>query len=333
MMRSQLPGLQMAGLSLATMFFCVTWASAQFPPPPPDPNDLKITTHVEMVLLDVSVKGKEGGFVSDLQKDNFQIRENGKVQTVASFNSKDIPVTVCLVMDNSLSMRAKRPEVVTAALTFVKESHPQDEMCVVNFNDTVSMGLPEGTEFTDDVPVLRNALLKNPVQGRTALYDAIEVAMNQLEKGRRDKKTLVVISDGGDNASDHKIDDVLHRLEENSVTVYTVGIYSPGDKDANPGVLKRIANLTGGLYFFPEKLDDLVAVCTKIAKDIRNRYTIGYVPDDRNFDGKLRKISVTATGESGAKLAVRTRASYLARTRKDVAPPATTASTPPSTQR
>lgn len=288
---------------------------AQFPPPPPDPNDFKISSDVELVLLDVSVKGKDGGFVSNLNKEQFQIRENGRPQSISSFSHQDIPVTVGLVVDNSGSMRDKRAEVVTAALTFIKESHPQDEVYIVNFNDRVSMGLPDGMDFSDDAGVLRSALLSNPVQGRTALYDAVNKALDHLDKGRRDKKTLVVISDGGDNASDATLKGIMERLQSTPVTVYTVGIYSPDEKEKNPAVLKQMAQLTGGEAYIPDRPSELVSVCTKIAKDIRNRYTLGYVPDNRNFDDTVRKIEVVATDGTGAKLKVHARSSYRARSR------------------
>lgn len=329
------PRSHVLGLPLLAVLLTASPGWAQFPPPPPDPNDFKISSDVELVLLDVSVKGKDGGFVSGLTKEQFQVRENGRPQTITSFAHQDIPVTVGLVVDNSGSMRDKRPEVVTAALTFVKESRHDDEIYVVNFNDRVSMGLPDGMDFSDDSGVLRNALLTNPVQGRTALYDAINKALNHLEKGRRDKKTLVVISDGGDNASEAGLADIMARLQSTPVTVYTVGIYSPDDKEKNPGVLKQIARLTGGEAYIPDRLEDLVSVCTKIAKDIRNRYTVGYVPDNRNFDDKVRKIEVIATDGSGAKLKAHTRASYTARSRKQssnstgAAPEATTAQSRP----
>jgi VWFA-related protein len=282
-----------------------------YPGPVNDPDAYKISSTVEMVLLDVSVKDSKGGFVSGLSKEQFHVMDNGKPQEIKTFEAGDIPVTVGLVVDNSGSMRPKRADVVTSALTFVQQSNPKDEMFVVNFNDSVKMGLPRSLNFSDDHTQLRNALLSNPTQGRTALNDALKVALLHLEKGRRDKKTLVLISDGGDNASDTTQGDAIRLAEESRATVYTIGIFDTGDRDKNPGFLKHLAAVTGGEAFFPESLNGLVGVCEKIAKDIRNRYSIGYLPSERATDAKPRKIRVTAsTGDKG-RLIVRTRTEYI----------------------
>jgi VWFA-related protein len=278
----------------------------------PGDEEFKIKTDVELVLLDVSVKDSQGGFVSGLQKENFRVFDDNVPQDLTVFQSMDVPVTVGLVVDNSGSVRPKKPEIVTAALTFVRESNPQDEMFVVNFNDTVRKGLPEGVDFTDDHKVLRDALLLNPAQGRTALYDGLKAALEHLKKGRLAKKTLVLISDGGDNMSDISKEEILNLIEESLATIYTVGVYNPDDKDKNPGFLKQIAEISGGEYYRPPDITHLVSVCEKIAKDIRNRYTLGYSPKNVNFDGKIRELKVLATRPDGKKLEVRTRDQYVA---------------------
>ena len=282
------------------------------PPPPPAPDAFAISSDVDVVLLDVSVKDSRGGFASGLEKDHFRVLENNREQKISVFSAQDIPVTVGLVVDNSGSVRPKRPEIVTAALTFVTQSHPQDEVFVVNFNDQVSFGLPADVKFTDNLQLLRTALLNNAARGRTALYDALKQALDHVQDGRRDKKTLVLISDGGDNASDTTEDEIFRLAEESLVTIYTIGIFNPDDKDKNPGFLKRLAAITGGEAFMPGEISQLVPVCEKIAKDIRNRYTIGYTPDDRNFDGKVRKLKVLAAAPDRGKLSVRTRTHYVA---------------------
>lgn len=277
-----------------------------------DAPEFRISSDVELVLLDVSVKKEDGGFASGLTKEQFQVLENGKPQEIRIFTAQDIPVTVGLVVDNSASMRNKRTETVTAALTFAQESHPQDEIFVINFNDTVRIGLPDGMTFTDDIPTIRAALVGNPVEGRTALYDALAQSLKHLDDGRRDKKTLVLISDGGDNASSIDKETILQMAKQSLATIYAVGIYDPLAKDKDPGFLKEIAKITGGEVFFPNRPEQLVEVCRSIAKDIRNRYTLAYAPADRHYDGKVRKLQVTATAPELGKLKVRTRTGYLA---------------------
>jgi VWFA-related protein len=215
-------------------------------------------------------------------------------------------------VDNSGSVRPKKAEIVTAALTFVTQSNPKDEMFVVNFNDRVLMGLPDEMQFTDNRNLLRQALLTNPAQGRTALYDGLKTALGHLDKGRLDKKTLVLISDGGDNMSQTTKDEIFKLAEQSLATIYTVGIFNPDDKDKNPGFLKDLAELTGGEAYMPENINHLVGVCEKVARDIRNRYTLGFAPDRSSFDGKKRKIKIEALAEDGRKYEARSRTHYIA---------------------
>src|ERR1022692_4758437 len=191
---------------------------AQNIPSPPDSNGLTISTEVKLVILDISVKYAKGGYVSGLTQDNFHVYDNGKLQAIKHFSHEDVPVTVGLVMDSSGSMRAKRPEVITAALTFIRASNPHDEAFVVNVNDKVRPGLPADVSFTDNPQTLFTALWKGDPQGRTALYGALAYSLDHLEKGRMDKKTLVVISDGGDNASKMKLPELLVRAQESGAT-------------------------------------------------------------------------------------------------------------------
>lgn len=284
------------------------------PSPPAEQEEFRITTHSDLVLLDVSVKDPAGGFVTGLTKDQFKIYDNGREQNITTFEAGDIPVTVGLVVDNSGSMRHKKAEVVTAALTFVTESNPKDEMFVVNFNDRARLGLPPSTTFTDNGELLRTALLSNKVEGRTALNDALKLGFAQLEKGVEAKKTLVLISDGGDNASELSTSDVFRLAEQSRATIYSIGIFDPEDHDKNPGFLKKISTLTGGECFLPKELTEMVGVCRKIAKDIRNRYAIGFIPSSEGLNGGVHKLKVVATAPDRGKLIVRTRTHYLAAT-------------------
>jgi Ca-activated chloride channel family protein len=273
-------------------------------------QDFTIRTTSRLVLLDVSVKDSEGGFVSDLTRDNFKVFENGKLQEISQFANADIPVTVGLVVDESGSMRPKKAQVVTAAVAFIQASNPQDEIFVINFNERPRRGLPDIVPFTDDVNMLRAALWNGIPEGRTALYDAIEMALHQLEMGRRDKKTLVIISDGGDNISTHKFPEVMHDVLASLATIYTIGIFDDDDPDKNPSVLEKLAHVSGGSVYFPKALDEVAPICRQIAKDIRTRYTIGYIPNTDNGKPE-RHVKVVASASNHAKLMVRTRTSYI----------------------
>lgn len=277
---------------------------------PDDPPDFVIRSDVRLVLLDVSVKDREGGWVSGLSRDNFRVAENGAPQDITVFADNDIPVTVGILVDNSRSMGPKRDEVLTAAAAFIEASNPRDEMFVLNFNDTVRRGLPKEVLFSDDIRQLRGALSRGFPEGRTALNDAIVDGLRQLEQGKRDKKTLIVISDGGDNASRHNRREMLDMVERNVATIYAIGLFTSGDPDQDPRILKKLARVTGGIAYFPESSQEMTEACKGIAKDIRTRYTVGYAPLASN-GGSLRRIRVRVSAPGRASLIARTRLSYL----------------------
>jgi Ca-activated chloride channel family protein len=274
-------------------------------------QDPTFSSTSNLVLLDVSVKNSKGGYAAGIAKDSFRVYEGGQLQTITHFSREDVPVTVGLVVDTSGSMGPKYQQVVAAALAFIAASNPKDEIFVVNFNDSVTEGLPPELPFTDDIGKLRAALFVAKPEGRTALYDAIAVALSHLEKGKRDKKTLILISDGGDNHSSHTLDDVKRMVQESRATIYTIGLFDDDDKDQNPRVLRQLSGVSGGETYLPKDVSEVLEICRRVASDIRARYTIGYVPAGNEAPGSLRKIRVAASQPDGQKLIVRTRTSYL----------------------
>ena len=290
--------------------------NAQLQAPPPadaQPSDLyRVSVNVHLVVMHAAVLDRQGRAASDLREQDFEIYEDGVRQTIRLFRHDDIPVTVGLVVDHSGSMRPKIAEVMAAARTFAQSSSPDDEMFVVNFNEHVSLGLPDGIPLSNRPEELARAIGDTPATGKTALYDAIVKAQSLLRTGTRDRKVLLIISDGGDNASRHTLDDVLRANLQSRVTVYTVGVFDPTDPDRNPGVLRRLAEPTGGLAFLPRDLGEVVAICERIARDIRNQYTLGYVSSNPPGPAAFRVIRVTAHAAGKGKLSVRTRSGYSA---------------------
>lgn len=278
--------------------------------PVEEPADFTIHSDVRLVLLDVSVKTRDGRFAPGLSKKDFAVFENGRPQAITVFAHDDVPVTVGILVDESFSMRPKRPEVLLAAQTFIEESNPRDEIFVLNFNDKVTRGLPGPALFSGNVQQLRSALYRGIPEGKTALFDAIVVGLSQLEQGRRDKKTVVVISDGGDNASKRTHREMLNLAERSLATVYAIGLYDADDPDRAPGILRQLAKISGGEAYFPENPFAMTSICRGIAKDIRTRYTIGYAPQAENGMGSRRRIRVQVSAPGQAKLSVRTRTSY-----------------------
>jgi len=275
-------------------------------------DDYTISVNVDVVVLHATTQDRHGNLVSGLGKTNFRIYEDGVLQTIKYFSHEDIPVTVGLVIDNSGSMGSKRADVIAAALAFARSSNPQDQMFVVNFNERVSFGLPNNVLFTDKAVQLELALSRIAADGETALYDAVAAALDHLKQGDRDRKVLIVISDGGDNASKHTLAEIMTAAGQPDATIYTIGIFDEADGDSNPHVLKRLARTTGGEAFFPQSSKDVLAICERIAHDIRNQYTLAYVPTNRKRDGTYRGLRVEAITTSGRHLAARTRTGYFA---------------------
>ena len=277
-----------------------------------DTGPFRIAVDVDLVVLHATVRDRKGRVVPDLRKQDFEIDEDGVRQSIRLFQHEDTPVTVGLVVDHSGSMRPKLAQVIAAARTFVQSSNPDDQMFVVNFNETVSLGLPDTIPFTNDATELEHAISNAPVTGMTALYDAVAEGIERLRAGSQEKKVLLVISDGGDNASAHSLADVLKMAEQSSAIIYTIGLFDEADPDRNPRVLKRLAHKTGGEAFFPDELSAVVALCESIARDIRNQYTIGYVSSNVTLKEVYRAIRVDARAAGHGKLSVRTRAGYMA---------------------
>jgi Ca-activated chloride channel family protein len=272
---------------------------------PADPGAFSISVNVDLVVLQATVRDHEGHTVGKLQARDFLVFEDGAPQAIRLLRHEDTPVTVGLIVDHSGSMREKLQEVTSGARAFVHSSNSQDQLFVVNFNERVSAGLPPGIRYSDNVEQLAGAVWGAGATGTTALYDAIAAGLRGLKGGTSDKKVLLVISDGGDNASKTTLEQVAQLAEQSSAVIYTIGVFDAEDTDRNPKVLRRLAQLTGGEAFFPAELSETVEICERIARDIRDQYTIGYSSPAQKKDGAYHKVRVTA-----GKLSVRTRAGY-----------------------
>ncbi len=309
-------GERLASRAVLPMLFLIALAggaNAQAPTASggQEQGSLRIAVNVDLVVLHATVRDRSGRFASGLRQEDFAVYEDGVRQSIRLFRNEDIPVTVGLVVDKSGSMRPKLGEVIAAARAFVRSSNPNDELFVVNFNEKVTLGLPEAVRFTGSSDLLERAISMAPPTGQTALYDAIGEALARLREGSRDKKVLIVISDGGDNASGRTLAEVLESAQRSNAIVYTIGVFDPGDPDRNPRVLRSLARTTGGEAFFPAHRNELVEICEGIARDIRHQYTVGYLSNGAERPGAFRAIRVVA-GRGADKLVVRTRAGYVA---------------------
>ena len=292
------------------------------PPPPPgarpqqNPNKGGIKVDVSLVVLHTTVLDDHGRFADGLKQEDFHVFEDKTEQKLSVFKREDIPVSFGLVIDNSGSMRDKRERVNAAALIFVRTSNPQDEGFVVNFNDDYYLDMDK--DFTSEISDMKEALERIDSRGSTALYDAVIGSHDHLKKGTRDKKVLLVVTDGEDNVSRKTFEQTLEVAQKSDAVIYTVGLLSQESKKSAKRAKKKLEELsktTGGLAFFPTGLEDVEEICTKIAHDIRNQYTLGYYPTNVARDGKFRVVQVSVIPARGhGKLSVRTRSGYFAPT-------------------
>ena len=281
-----------------------------------------ITVDVDLVELPVSVIDKDGNTIEGLQRENFQILEDNVQQQIALFKHEDIPLSLGLVVDSSGSMRSKKEKVYSAALTFVKESNPDDQTFIVAFDNLAWLQ----QDFTGSMGDLVDALDNLDPRLETAMYDAIYLSVDHVKKGKLNKKALLVISDGEDNKSEWGFNKVLQHVQEaQDVTIYAIGIFDEDDsrtgglfrkspqKKAREG-LKEIAEASGGQAFFPKSIDDVEEICRRLARDLRNQYTLGYNSSNKKPDGAYRKITVKLVNppKNASKVEPKTRAGYFA---------------------
>jgi Ca-activated chloride channel family protein len=269
-----------------------------------------IAVSVNLVLLPVKVTDARGTFVSGLKREEFRVLEDGQLQKLTVFEERDTPVTIGLVVDHSRSMGSKLPDVVTAVSSFALSSNPQDEMFVVDFNDDVSIELMRGKIFSHDAKELGAALTAVSAQGRTALYDAVSEGLQHLLDGHLQKKALIIISDGGDNASHLKYSQVLAQARQSQALIYSIALVGASGEEENPKILQRLCRDTGGVAYFPGPRESVAAVSKEIARDLREQYTLGYVPQNTKRTDAFRKVEVKVIAPGHGKLRVRTRQGY-----------------------
>jgi VWFA-related protein len=288
-------------------------AAAQPQSPAPDDGAAVFRTETRLVVCHTTVVDAEGRLVTDLPKEAFKVSENNVPQEIKVFRREDIPVSVGLIVDSSGSMRDKRARVEAAALALVKDSNPDDEVFIVNFSDEAEIENIGGKPFTSDIKEMEQALKHIDAKGGTAMRDAIRMAIDHVkEKGRKEKKVLVVVTDGNDNASIIAQQAVVRAAQQSDVLIYAVGLLAqeePEEAAKARAALNELAVATGGEAFFPTDVSEVDRIAHQVARDIRNQYTIEYTPSNEAMDGSYREIRVTVDRPG---LTVRTRKGYWA---------------------
>lgn len=266
-----------------------------------------------IVVCHTTVIDKAGHLVTTLPQSAFTVYENKVKQEIRKFKREDVPVSLGLVIDNSGSMRNNLAKVKAAALALIKDSNRDDEIFIVNFNDTAYLDNPKDKDFTNDIAELETALSRLDARGGTAMRDAIDMSIQHLNKAHRDKKVLVVITDGNDNSSIVSLERIVKSAHQSDVLIYGVALLSEEERrEAGRArrALNDLAEATGGKSFFPKDVEQVDAIAHLVAKDIRSQYIIEYSPSKSAMDNTFRAIRITAKAPGNP--TVRTRSGYYA---------------------
>jgi len=264
-----------------------------------------------LVVLHVNVFDRRSDAVPDLPQDSFKVFEDDQPQQITFFSGADVPVAAGLILDASGSMIAREHMVISGGTAFARSSHPEDELFTLHFNETVKYGLPPTVPFTSQPAMLHSALAAYHPGGRTALHDAVIAALEHLELATHQKHVLVVLSDGEDNASRYGKEEMMNRARESDAIIYTVSNANRRvGMPADPGVLRKLADVTGGVAYFPSSDEKVVESFDELAGNIRRGYSIGYVPTNTRQDGAYRRVRVTVSAPGRNNLSVRTRDGY-----------------------
>jgi Ca-activated chloride channel homolog len=269
-------------------------------------NNFKLDVNVDLTELHVSVTDEKDHPIGNLQKENFRVFEDQKEQNLSVFKHEDIPVSLGLVIDNSRSMEPRKQRLDAAALAFVRKSNPEDETFIVHFDDTARLD----QDFTNSIPLLEETLASVKPYGQTAIYDALILALNHMEHGKEAKKAILLLTDGVDNSSKHALAEAVDMAKRSRVAVYTVGLLSESGGQKAEDSLVRIAEVSGGRAFFPLTVDEARADMERVAHDLREQYTLGYIPSNPSRAGQWRSVRVDILPPNGIARTAKLNANY-----------------------
>jgi Ca-activated chloride channel family protein len=296
---------------------------SQTPQQPKEDKPFEFKFNVDLVQLAVTVNDKNGLMVAGLNKENFQVLEDKVPQAISLFKHEDIPLSMGLVIDSSGSMRNKRERVHSGALTFVRESNPNDETFVIAFHEEAFLE----QDFTGSLGDLVDALDGLDPRNGTALHDAIYLGMEHVKKGRLDKKAILVISDGEDQDSLMSYDKLLKYVQgSKNIAIYAIGLQDENEQGTGllglgkskqkkaREALSELVSITGGRAYFPKSIDEVEEICQQIARELRNQYTIGYYPKNEKRDGSVRTVTVNVVNppRNAGKLSIHAPTTYVA---------------------
>ena len=276
----------------------------------------RIRVDSDLVLVPVLVTDIDDRLVTGLDKSHFKVFEDDVPQEISTFASEDAPVSIALLFDTSGSMGEKLKKSRMAVNEFLGESNPDDEFALIEFNDRARLLVP----FTSRPEDIQDQMIFLASQGRTALFDAVSLALNEMKHARHSRKAILIVSDGGDNASRFSEREVRKRVKEADVQIYSIGIlesmsrrWGTPEEERGPRLLQDIASHTGGRLVEVVTANGLPEIAAKIGMALRNQYVLGYSPSMPRRDGKFHRITVKLEPPVGSpKLRASFRTSYLA---------------------
>jgi len=269
-------------------------------------STFKLNVNVDLTEVHVSVTDEKDHPVGNLIKENFRLFEDRKEQQITVFKYEDIPVSLGLVVDNSRSIEPRKQRLDTAALSFVRKGNADDETFIVHFDDEPRLS----QEFTDSIPLLEDTLARMKPYGQTAIYDALILALGQMDKAKYTKRVILLITDGVDNYSKHTLSEAIEAAKRSSVAIYTVGLLSVSGGQKAEDSLIRLAEVSGGHAYFPNDVDEARTIMERVAKDLREQYTLGYFPTNALRNGAWRSIRVEVAPPLGRRPVPRLNANY-----------------------
>lgn len=308
-----MPRLSKLSASVAAgVLFCGLLPAQNSSSPGKSQEESTFRADTRLVVLHATVVDKNGRLMTNLGQNAFRVFENNVEQPVKKFKREDVPVSLGMVIDNSGSMRDKRRRVEAAALAAIKASNREDEVMVVNFNDEA---FDDSQGFTNNLRRLEEAISRIDSRGGTAMRDALSMTIDFVtKKGKRDKKVILVITDGNDTASTQTtLERLVQKAHDSEMVMFFIGLLSEEDnREARKAkrAMEALAKATGGSAVFPASVEEVEAIAVAIAHEIRNQYILEYSPTNQQMDGSFRTIKVTANGPN--RPTVRTRSGYYA---------------------
>ena len=266
----------------------------------------KLNVNVDLTEVHVNVTDEKDRPVGNLNKEHFRVFENQSEQQLSVFKHEDLPISLGLVIDNSRSMEPRKQRLDAAALSFVRMSNPEDETFIVHFDDAARLD----RDFTNSIPVLEETLAAVKPYGQTAIYDALILALDHMHYATRSKKAVLLMTDGVDNSSKHTLNEAIEATQHAHVAVYTVGLLSESGGQKAEDSLVRIAEASGGRAFFPLTVEEARADMERVARDLREQYTLGYIPSNPARSGQWRSVRVDVIPPRGTPRTTKLYATY-----------------------